>query len=155
MKSSTQQFLLFFAWLIALTAMLSTLLMSELLRWPVCHLCWYQRIALYPLVILLGISAYRNEKIIIPYALPFPVIGLIFSVYQYLEQMMPGFTPIELCSKDIPCSVIHLKLAGFITIPLLSAIACAVLLALLVIVHRARACRQFTFRDEQPNINSP
>ena len=124
---------LFFAWIIALCAMLSTLFFSEILQWPVCPLCWYQRLSLYPLVILLGMAAYKNDRAIIPYALPFPLIGLFFSVYQYLEQMIPGFAPIDFCSAgSTSCSIIHLKLLGFVTIPFLSAIACAMIFLLLI-----------------------
>lgn len=134
MKSTHQQCLLFSTWLIALVAMIATLLASGILQWPVCPLCWYQRICIYPLVILLGVAAYRNEKLIIPYALPFPAIGFLFAAYQYLEQMIPGFSPIEFCTQGVPCSTIHLKLLGFITIPFLSAVACAVIFGMLWVV---------------------
>lgn len=123
---------LFFAWLIALFATISTLFASEILNWPVCPLCWYQRICIYPLTILLGIAAYKNEKVIIPYALPFPVIGFLFAVYQYLEQMIPGFSPIDFCKQGVACSAIHLKLLGFITVPLLSAVGCVVMFVLIL-----------------------
>jgi disulfide bond formation protein DsbB len=113
--------------------MLTTLFFSEIVQWPVCPLCWYQRIALYPLVILLGMAAYKNDRAIIPYAMPFPLIGLFFAVYQYLEQMIPGFSPIEFCKDGaVSCSTIHLKLLGFITIPFLGAIACVMILILLI-----------------------
>lgn len=127
---------LFFAWLIALIAMLSTLFASIVLHWPVCVLCWYQRIAIYPLVILLGIAAFQNDKHIVPYALPFPIIGFLLAMYQYAEQMIPGFAPIELCTQDLPCSAIHMQWFGFITLPLLSAIACVVIAGLLLSANK-------------------
>lgn len=123
---------LLFAWLIALISMLGSLFASEMLHMPVCVLCWYQRIALYPLVILLGMAAYREDKSMIIYALPFPVIGFFFSLYQYLEQMIPGFSPISFCTQAIPCDQIHFKIAGFITFPFLSMIACAMIFILLL-----------------------
>ncbi|MCX7121280.1 MAG: disulfide bond formation protein B [Gammaproteobacteria bacterium] len=123
---------LFLAWLVALIAMISTLYASEVFHWPVCVLCWYQRIAIYPLVVLLGIAAFKNEKIIIPYALPFCVTGFLFGVYQYGEQMIPGFAPISFCTQGVPCSAIHFKLLGFITLPLLSAVGCGVIFCLLL-----------------------
>ena len=122
---------LFLAWLIALMALLSTLFASEILHWPVCVLCWYQRIALYPLVILLGIAAFKNDPYIIPYALPFTVIGFLLAAYQYAEQMIPGFAPIELCTQSVPCSATQFKLLGFITLPFLSGVACLLIIALL------------------------
>ena len=131
MQTINRQFVLFLAWLIALIAMLSTLFASDVLHWPVCPLCWYQRIAIYPLVILLGIAAYKNEGVIIPYALSFPVIGFLFALYQYLEQMIPEFSPIDFCTQGVACNAIHLKLLGFITIPLLSMVACLSIFILL------------------------
>lgn len=122
---------LFFAWLIALIALISTLLAEYVMHWPVCPLCWYQRICIYPLVILLGIAAFRNERVAIPYMLPFPILGFLFAVYQYLEQMIPGFAPIDFCTQGISCATIHLHYLGFITIPFLSAMGCAMIFVLI------------------------
>lgn len=125
---------LLFAWLIALFAMLATLFAQYVMQWPVCPLCWYQRVAIYPLVILLGIAAYKNDRAIIPYALPFSAIGFLFAVYQYCEQMIPGFAPINFCKQsDISCSTIHFQLFGFLTLPFLSAVACLVIFILLLV----------------------
>lgn len=122
---------LFFAWLIAVIAMSATLFAEHALQWAVCPLCWYQRLCIYPLVILLGIAAFKNETVVIPYALPFPVLGFLFAIYQYAEQMIPGFSPIDFCTQGIPCTTIHLKLWGFVTIPLLSAISCVLIFIIL------------------------
>ena len=134
-KKDKQQTLLLFAWLISLTALLATLYSSEMLNMPVCYLCWYQRICTYPLVIILGIAAYKNEAHIIPYVIAFPILNCVFAIYQYLEQMIPGFSPIAVCSPDVPCSTIHLKLLGFITYPFLSLLASLGILVLLYITH--------------------
>ena len=136
MKMFLKNYGLFFAWLISLIAMVGTLFFSDILQWAVCPLCWYQRIAVYPLVILLGMAAYQDDRAIIPYALPFPLIGFFFAAYQYLEQMIPGFAPIEFCKAGmVSCSIIHFKLLGFITIPFLSALACACIFVLLFIAR--------------------
>lgn len=138
MGKQLQPYYLFLAWLIALIAFGSSLFASEFLHWPVCNLCWYQRIAIYPLVVLLGIAAYRNDQHIIPYAKIFCVIGLCFALYQYAEQMIPGFAPIELCTQSIPCAETPIKWLGFVTMPLLSVVACAMMYYFLVkhSVHR-------------------
>ncbi|MDP1573891.1 MAG: disulfide bond formation protein B [Coxiellaceae bacterium] len=122
---------LFLSWLIAMTAVIATLFFSEVLHWKVCNLCWYQRIAIYPLVILLGIAAFRDDKNIIPYVKTFCMIGLLLAIYQYAEQMIPGFAPLALCTQGISCAETPIKLLGFITVPLLSAIACALMYAIL------------------------
>ena len=128
-----RQCFLFIAWVIALCALLGSLYLSEGMHFPVCHLCWYQRIALYPLVILLWIGAYKNDMHCVRYALPFPILGFIFAMYQYAEQMIPGFSPIALCTPDVPCNHIDFIFAGFITLPLLSAVACGLILGLLLL----------------------
>ncbi|OGT33140.1 MAG: 2-oxoglutarate dehydrogenase [Gammaproteobacteria bacterium RIFCSPHIGHO2_02_FULL_39_13] len=137
MIRAIEKYALLICWFIALIAMLSTLFASEVLHWPVCSLCWYQRIAIYPMVLLLGMAAYRNETNIISYVIPFSVIGFLFAVYQYLEQMIPGFAPIDFCTPTVPCDVTHLKLFGFITIPFLSALACLIIFLLLLVVKRS------------------
>lgn len=83
-------------------------------------------------MILLGIAAFKNDKNIIPYALPFPIIGFLFATYQYLEQMIPGFEPIKFCTQGTACNTIHFKLLGFITIPFLSAAACILIFIFLI-----------------------
>jgi len=122
---------LFFAWIIALIATLGSLFASEIQHFPVCILCWYQRICIYPLVILLGMAAYREDNRIVPYVLPFPVIGFCLATYQYLEQMIPGFAPIRVCTSEIPCDTIHFKIAGFVTLPLLSILASVLIIIFL------------------------
>ena len=127
---------LLIAWIISVGAFCISLYSSEILKYNVCHLCWYQRICLYPLVILLGIASFKNDCKIIPYAMPFPSIGSLFALYQYLEQMIPGFEPIKLCSIQAPCSITHFKWLGFITFPFLSLITCITLIIMLSLAKR-------------------
>ncbi len=130
-RHQSAQWFLFLAWLVALIAVLFSLYSSEVLGMTVCHLCWYQRICLFPLVLLLGIGAFRGETQVVIYAIALPVIGGLFALYQYLEQMLPGFSPIKMCTVGGDCSVIHFKWLGFITFPLLSLFACVILVILL------------------------
>ena len=127
---------LFIAWLIALVALIATLFGSEIMHLPVCTLCWYQRIAIYPLVIILGIGAYQNDLNTVKFALPFPILGFIFAAYQYAEQMIPGFSPIKMCQQGVACSDIHIKIAGFVTLPFLSMIACLVIFFCLILSQK-------------------
>lgn len=134
MKSFLKEYGLFICWLIATSAFVATLFFSEVLHWQVCNLCWYQRIAIYPLVILLGIGAFCDDKNIIPYAKTFCAIGFLLAIYQYAEQMIPGFAPIALCAQGISCAETPIKLLGFITVPLLSAVACGVMYTILSVI---------------------
>lgn len=131
---------LLLAWLIALAALIATLYSSQILKMPVCVLCWYQRIALYPLTIILGIALYRDDCQIGVYTIPLAFLGAIFALYQYLMQMIPSFAPIQLCGSSGPvCSDVHFRLFGFVTYPFLSLVACLMIAGLL--------SSAFLFRD--------
>lgn len=136
-SSLKQQLYLLLAWLIALIAMLVTLYMGEMMNLPICHLCWYQRICFYPLVLILGIAAYRNDKNAVLYAIPLASLGFLFAFYQYLQQMIPGFAPIGLCGIGADCSQTHMLLLGFITLPLLSLFAASLMIAALILAWKA------------------
>lgn len=122
---------LFFAWLVSIVATAGSLLFQYALSFEPCMLCWYQRIAMYPLAIILGVAAYRNDRGIRPYVLPLAVIGLLIAIYQYLEQMVPGIARIAPCTVGVPCSNRDIDLLGFITFPLLSICAFALIAFLL------------------------
>lgn len=130
---STKRLSLLLAWLIALTALIITLYSSEIKNLPVCHLCWYQRIGMYPLTVLLAIALFRDDLSIYIYAIPLALITAVFAFYQYLLQMFPKFAPISFCTAGPSCSDIHLQLFGFITFPFLSFIAAFAIIILLVI----------------------
>lgn len=132
------QWSLFFTWLVALAALFISQYASDILNFPVCHLCWYQRIFTYPLVIIVGIAAFRNDGGIAIYTIPLTLLGALFALYQYLEQMIPNFSPIATCQQGPDCSAIHIKLLGFITFPLASLFACLTMTALLFIAHFSR-----------------
>lgn len=111
------------AWLIAVMSVVVTLSSSEFYNIPVCELCWYQRICIYPLALMLGVAAYKEDhRGIIKYALPLSILAFLFGLYHYLEQMLPGFAPVELCGVEtlMSCSLTHFKWLGFITYPFLS-----------------------------------
>ena len=128
---------LLLAWILAFFAFAFTLYGSQILHYPVCVLCWYQRICLYPLVVILGLAAFNNDNSVVAYVLPLPIIGAVFATYHYLEQSFPSLINfIPLCSKSVPCSAKHMQLLGFITYPLLSLIACITLATLLFLARR-------------------
>lgn len=134
-----RQSLLFVAWLIALLAMLFTLYGSEVMHLPICHLCWYQRICYYPLVIILGIGAYQGDYRAIVYGLPLSILGTLFAAYQTLIQWFPQFEAIGVCGQGPNCSEIHMKLFGFVTYPLLSVLAGLALTGLLLIARQVKS----------------
>ncbi len=127
---------LYLAWLVALTATLGSLYFSEVRGFVPCTLCWYQRILMYPLVILLGIASYRQDRGVTVYALPLTVLGGAVSIYHVLEQKIPGFGAPALCRVGVPCSAAYINWLGFISIPVLALTAFTLITLLLLAVQR-------------------
>ena len=114
---------LYLAWLLALIATFGSLYFSEVRHFVPCTLCWYQRILMYPLVLLLGIASYRQDRAIVPYVLPLTLLGVGVALFHYLDQKLPGFGPPGLCSAGVPCNAQYINWLGFVTIPFLSLVA--------------------------------
>jgi disulfide bond formation protein DsbB len=114
---------LLLAWISAIIATTGSLYFSEVRHFIPCTLCWYQRIFMYPLVILLGIAFYRNDRGIYKYVLPLSIIGMLLSGYHTVLQKIPYLQQFEMCTTGVPCSKDYLNWFGFITIPLMAFVA--------------------------------
>lgn len=112
---------LYFAWVVAIIATLGSLYFSEVAGFTPCKLCWIQRIFMYPLVLILGIACFRNDRSIAIYVLPLTIIGACVSVIHYGEQKLGLFKGV--CTVGVPCSGEYINWLGFITIPVLAFIA--------------------------------
>ncbi len=112
---------LYIAWLLASIGTLVSLYFSEIRHLEPCHMCWFQRICLFPLVIILGIAAYKSFFDITRYVLPQIIIGLVVALYQIAIQEIPGWNPIDICGAGPSCSEKYYIGLGMITIPMLSA----------------------------------
>ncbi len=113
--------------LISMSASLGSLFFSEVLGYPPCVLCWYQRIAMYPLVVVFGVALWREDENAFTYATPLISIGLIISIYHnllYYELIPNSIAP---CRQGVSCTTRQVEFLGFITIPLMSLISFAIL----------------------------
>lgn len=137
MRAFYRTFGLYAAWLVAITATAGSLYFSEVRLFVPCSLCWYQRIMMYPLVILLGVASYRQDTGIVRYALPLTFLGGTVSLFHYLEQKVPGFSAPSLCRAGVPCTQEYINWLGFITIPFLALIAFTLITVLLIGVARS------------------
>ncbi|MBJ7956138.1 disulfide bond formation protein B [Bacillus cereus group sp. N28] len=118
-----RNYTLYMAWIVSMIATLGSLFFSEILGFIPCELCWFQRIMMYPLCIILGIATFYNEKNIKKYILPISIIGGSISLYHYAIQKVPRFSEINPCVQGVPCNVDYINWLGFITIPFLALIA--------------------------------
>jgi len=121
---------LWLAFVVALTATTGSLYFSEVAGLEPCTLCWYQRIAMYPLVLILGIAAWRGDWGVRRYAAPLAGIGAVVAAYHMLLQRVPSL-PSTGCSVTAPCSAIDLERFGFVTIPFMAFAAFAAILTVL------------------------
>ncbi len=137
MTSNRSALFLYFAWFVAVIATLGSLYFSEIRLFLPCELCWYQRIAMYPLAIILGIAAYTNDLKITKYVLPLSIIGGMISFYHYLLEKVPGFASVKPCSQGIPCDVQWINWFGFVTIPFL-ALTAFILITVFLLISRKK-----------------
>lgn len=116
----------FFLWdglVLALAGLIGSLIYSNFFGFPPCTLCWWQRIFLYPQVILFSIGIWgRGDKrtIAITSAI-LSGLGILVSLYQYLLQM-GLFENSTVCIGGTACASIDAIAFGFITIPLMCGI---------------------------------
>lgn len=119
--------------IIAGTAMIGSLFFSEVLDYAPCTLCWYQRIAMYPLAPILGIAAVRNDLSVRVYAWVLAGSGAVISLYHYAIQWMPDLEATG-CAVDNPCTAVFVREFGFVSIPFM---ALCGFLAVIVLVRAA------------------
>ena len=107
------------AWAVAAVATIGSLIYSEVAHFVPCRLCWFQRIFMYPLSLVLLVGAIRKEIVARYYALPLSLIGLAISVYHYLVQLFPGLEGGS-CDPLNPCSARYVEVFGFVSIPFMA-----------------------------------
>ncbi len=128
--------ILFACWLLVTAATLGSLFFSEIMELPPCSLCWYQRVFMFPLAIILLLGLFPFDVNVVRYALPLSLGGVAVALYHTLLQI--GIIPETAapCVQGVSCTDAQLDLFGFVSIPMLSLLAFSVVAALLVILRR-------------------
>lgn len=129
---------LFMCWLVVSVATLGSLYFSEVMQFAPCVLCWYQRICLFPLVVILPAGLFPVDKGVVRYALPLSLVGWLTAAYHnllYTGVIPPSLQP---CSKGVSCTEEYITFFGFLTIPLLSLVTFSIVIALLLLATRRR-----------------
>jgi len=105
------------AFLVALGCTLGSLYMSEVAKFPPCELCWYQRICMYPLTVLLLVAWIRGRDLSVRwYVWPLAAIGFGIATYHYLLERFPTTVTFS-CASDVPCSTVWIWKFHFLSIP--------------------------------------
>jgi len=116
---------------VAIAAMAGSLYLSEIVHLIPCKLCWYQRIAMYPLAILLPIAAWRKDNAFRLYATVLAIVGLGIAIWHRLMQSFPSLDSGACAAVGPPCSAPYIMEFGFVTIPYMAMSAFALILVLL------------------------
>ena len=126
--------LIFLIWAQSLIALLGSLFFSEVMGYIPCELCWFQRILMYPLVIIYGVAMVKKDMSIAFPGLILSGIGMFVSLYHYLIQKVPVLHDTAGSCGIIPCTTQYVNYFGFITIPFLAGAAFIVIFVLHIIV---------------------
>jgi hypothetical protein len=132
------------AWIVAIVTTLGSLYYSLYVGFIPCELCWYQRIVMYPLVVVLGVGWLRRDPKAWVTAAVFVVVGAPLSLYHWLVERVPSLSEGSSCSILAPCNTPFFEKLGFVTLAWMcmsSFLLIGTLLALSVVGQRARGAR--------------
>ncbi|MXZ14304.1 MAG: disulfide bond formation protein B [Acidimicrobiales bacterium] len=124
--------------LLALGATLGSLYLSEIAHLEPCRWCWFQRIAMYPLALVLIVGWLRRDRGVHLYGLPMCLAGAAMSTWHYLLQHFPDLEGATSCSITSPCAVRYAWEFGFVSIPYMAG-SVFVLVGALLILSRHRS----------------
>jgi disulfide bond formation protein DsbB len=131
-----KKYILYMALATATASMAGSLFFSNVLHFPPCVLCWYQRIAMYPLVVILAVGLIKKDKYLPFYVLPFSIAGGLIAVYHNLlyYHLLPN--SVAPCEAGISCTTKFIEWFGFLTIPFLSLISFVVITVCVVLYKK-------------------
>jgi disulfide bond formation protein DsbB len=125
------------ALLTAWVAMLGSLYFSLVSGFVPCDLCWYQRILMYPLTLIIATGLILRDRSLPKFVLPLSVLGMAVALYHYLLEKTTWFDGVEVCRNGVSCTTMWINWAGFITIPFLSLTAFTIITVASILALRA------------------
>lgn len=140
--------ILYIALIQSLVATIGSIYFSEVKHFSPCSLCWYQRILMYPLVIIIVVGILRKDKGVYHYALPLGIIGWLIAFYQTLLQAGMLSEAIVPCSLGVSCVTKYTNYFGFISIPMLSLFSFSVIIISMLIYRQLAKTTNFE-KDKQ------
>jgi disulfide bond formation protein DsbB len=142
-----QKYGLWLGFLLALAASAMTLYYSEILGIPPCPLCWWQRIFLYPQVVLFAIALWKRDKAIALYSIVLSALGIVFALYHHILQMFPS-SGLPCPAEGVSCAQIFFLEFGYITYPMMALSLFAFLIVLMLFVRSTGNDNLLNYRSE-------
>ena len=125
------------AFIIALAAMVSSLVYSDYIGYPPCLLCWYARTLFYPQVFMFGLALKKRDRSIWDYSLLLSALGMILTCYHFLTDMFQ-YSPLPCTVGGVSCLTRYVDMFGFITIPFMGFIGFTMLLMTILVAKKAQ-----------------
>ena len=123
------------AFAVAATAMLGSLYFSEVANFVPCTLCWFQRIGMYSLAIILLVAVIRRDRNIRVYGITLALVGLPISIYHYLVEWYPNLET-DVCSTGLSCSIVWFRSFGYMSLAYMAGSAFALIALVLALTPR-------------------
>ncbi|GGG22689.1 putative disulfide formation protein C [Lysinibacillus alkalisoli] len=137
--SKKSENLLLLIWVVSLVATLGSLYFSEVRHYLPCEMCWYQRILMYPILLITTIAIWQKNAKIAMTTLAFSAIGGAIAIYHYGIQKLSFLASTAPACKSVSCTAEYINWLGFITIPFLSLVAFVVIIvASILLVKEAK-----------------
>jgi disulfide bond formation protein DsbB len=136
-RDGVSPFALQIAWIVAVLATFGSLFLQFFEGLDPCLFCWFQRICMYPLSLLLGIAAFRGDiQVARRYFIGLSLVGAGLAIYHYQLEHVPN--EVSVCGTlqtDVPCNIAVVNIFGFITVPFLSMAAFLLITTLLLVAR--------------------
>lgn len=136
MKEKIMDNILYIGWVQAILAVGGSLFFSEILRYPPCVLCWWQRVAIYPMVILFAVGIHKKDRNLFWYAMPILFVGWCISIFHNLLYYKIIPDTLAPCELGVSCTTKYIEWFGFVTIPSLAFMALSIMMVTLYIFYK-------------------
>ncbi len=124
------------AFLVTVLSMAGSLYLSEVAKYVPCELCWYQRILMYPQIVLLGLALAKKNRDVVMQIFVLSGLGAIIAIYHvYLQAGGTALVPCSTVALAVPCGVKNFQELGYVTIPIMS-LTGFVMLLIAMVLHR-------------------
>ncbi len=124
------------AFVLVFFSVVGSLYFSEVAGFPPCKLCWVQRLAVFPSLLILGVGLIRKDSLLHTYVLPLAIPALLVSAYHNLLYYGVLAESKATCEAGISCTTKYIEWFGFVTIPLLALVALGGLTTLMILFRQ-------------------
>lgn len=142
---------LWLAFLVAAGATAGSLYFSEVADFTPCRLCWFQRIAMYPMSLLFLVGAFRRDRGVRWYALPMAAVGAVISTYHYVIEWRPSLERGACGIGPESCTTIWFRRFGFVSLPFMALCGFVAIIAITVATWPSRGPSTSEATDGEPN----